>query len=301
HRLATGGYNVHRLATGGYRVHRLATGGYEVLEVELFNSVAGTVPLCDMFFIRQYLRNHPPSRSVWRGGGMGLIQLVNLWMSTLNYRGAYYAAGVDPTQADFEGPAIFLFWHEYIPVPLYLRPNCRLAVLLSQHQDAELLSHAAHFAGLETVRGSTHRGATGALRTMLKQGQDDRGGGRSLVITPDGPRGPRRQLAPGCIYLSSRLQVPLILLGIGYDRPWRYRRVWDQFAIPRPYSRARVVSSPRVQIPPDLDREQIETHRSWIENLLNQVTDTAERWAADQLQLGDGRQLTRAPATRSPC
>ncbi len=161
------------------------------------------------------------------------------------------------------------FGTSYIPAPLYLRPNARLAILLSQHQDAELLSEAAHFAGLETVRGSTHRGGTAALKGLLSAGR-----GRNLAITPDGPRGPRRELAPGCIYLSSRLQIPLILLGVGYDRPWRYRRVWDQFAIPRPFSRARVVSSPRLQIPPDLDREQIEHYRVWIQNTLNDLCQT---------------------------
>jgi lysophospholipid acyltransferase (LPLAT)-like uncharacterized protein len=81
------------------------------------------------------------------------------------------------------------------------------------------------------------------------------------------------------------LQIPLILLGVGYDRPWRYRRVWDQFAVPKPFSRTRVISSPRLQIPADLDREQIEAQRLWIEDTLNQLCMTAERWAAGELQL----------------
>ncbi|MGN6548226.1 MAG: lysophospholipid acyltransferase family protein [Aureliella sp.] len=244
--------------------------------------------------LRQYLRQHPPGRVVWRGGGLALIGLINRWMATLNYRIAYYERGVDPTLIAFEGPAIYLFWHEYIPAPLHLRPHCRLAMLLSQHQDAEVLSHAAHFAGLETVRGSTHRGATTALRKLMQHGR-----GMNLAITPDNPRGPRRVLAPGCIYLSSRLQVPLVLLGVGYDRPWRYRRVWDHFAIPRPFSRARIISGPRIQIPPNLDRDQIEAQRQRIETSLNLLTETAERWAAGEIQLIDQSPLFRAPAAVS--
>jgi lysophospholipid acyltransferase (LPLAT)-like uncharacterized protein len=224
---------------------------------------------------------------------MALIQSLNAWMSTLNYRGACYEPKTDPTLDDFEGPAIFIFWHEYIPAPLYLRHHCRLATLLSQHQDAEILTHAAHFAGLGTVRGSTHRGATTALRKLLRHGR-----GLNLAITPDGPRGPRRSLAPGCIYLASRLQIPLIPMGVGYDRPWRYRRVWDQFAIPRPFSRARVVNGPRLTLPPDLDRDQIEAHRAWVEKMLNQLTETAERWAAGEIQLKAEQPLVRAPGSR---
>jgi lysophospholipid acyltransferase (LPLAT)-like uncharacterized protein len=243
--------------------------------------------------LRHYLRQHPPSRVAWRAGGMSLMHLVNGWMSTLNYRSASYSTGTDPTAADFAGPAIYIFWHEYIPVPLHLRPHCGMCVLLSQHQDAELLTQAAHFAGLDTVRGSTHRGASAALRRLMREGR-----GRSLAITPDGPRGPRRRLAAGCIYLSSRLQLPLVPLGLGYDSPWRYRRVWDQFAIPRPFSRARLVSGPRCQIPADLDRDSLEQHRQWIETLLNQLCDTAERWAAKEIQLSNEQPLTRAPSYR---
>lgn len=241
-------------------------------------------------YLRQYFRDHPPRRIAWRGFGLGLIALINRWMGTLNYRMARYAKDTDPANCHANGPAIFVFWHEYIPVPLYLRPHCRMAVLLSMHQDAELLTQAAHFAGLETVRGSTHRGGATALMAMLNRGK-----AKSLAITPDGPRGPRRILAPGCIYLSSRIQIPIIPIGVGYDKPWRYRRVWDQFAIPRPFSRARVVCGPRIQVPADLAREKIEEFRLRIEVVLNQITESAEQWASGEIQLKCEEQLFRTP------
>ncbi|MFO1064004.1 MAG: lysophospholipid acyltransferase family protein [Pirellulales bacterium] len=245
--------------------------------------------------LRQYLRDNPPSRIVWRGCGLMLIRLINGWMSTLNYRAARYEDAADPVTDAFIGPNIYLFWHEYIPMPMYLRPNCRLAILVSRHQDAEILSHAAHFAGLETVRGSSGKGAIGALRKLLDQGK-----GMNLAITPDGPRGPRRVLAPGCIYLSSRLQIPLVPIGCGYDTPWRYRRVWDQFAIPKPFSRARSVCGPRIQIPPDLEKEEIEVYRVWIENVLNQLTESAELWAEGRLQLSREVPLYPSPGHVAP-
>ena len=48
----------------------------------------------------------------------------------------------------------------------------------------------------------------------------DQGELTHLAITPDGPRGPRRTLAQGAVYLASKLQMPLVALGIGFDRPW---------------------------------------------------------------------------------
>lgn len=239
---------------------------------------------------RQFLRKLRPPVFLWRLGGFLFIRGLIAWMSTLSYRMARYDRTVDPADPEFRGPVIFIFWHEYIPLPIYTRPNCRLAMLLSQHQDAEILSHVAHFAGLEAVRGSTSRGGTTALRELIERGR-----GMSLAITPDGPRGPRRQLAQGCVYLSSRLQIPIVPIGFGYDRPWRNRHSWDQFAIPRPFSRCRAVVGPPLQVPEDLTREQIESYRVWVEAQLETFTKLAERWAAGECEVVGAEILYRSP------
>ena len=207
-------------------------------------------------------------------GGLLASLAVRKWMGTLDYKVAYYDPKVDPIFAECQGQKIYVFWHEYILFPLYLRGHCNLAMLLSRHRDAEVLSYAANHLGFEFVRGSTNRGGVSALRQLLAKSRD-----MHLTITPDGPRGPRRQLAPGCIYLASKLGMPLVVMGYGYDRPWRVRRAWDQFAIPRPGSRARAIPSSEIWVPPNLDREGIEHYRQCIESLLNRLTLEAEAWA----------------------
>ena len=184
------------------------------------------------------------NRYIMKLGGLAIAAVTRQWMSTLKYQAVFYDRAVDPASPLFEGPAIFLFWHEYIPFLFYLRGHCHVAMLLSQHQDAEWLSQAAGHMGFGTIRGSTSRGGMSALRELMRTGET-----MNLTITPDGPRGPRRQLAAGCIYASSRLGIPLVPIGLGYDSPWRVRSAWDQFAVPRLYSRARAVAGPKVQIP----------------------------------------------------
>ena len=207
-------------------------------------------------------------------GGLLGSAAVRWWMSTLDYKVVYYDRAVDPIFPECRGQKIYIFWHEYILFPLYLRGHCNLAMLLSRHRDAEVLSHAAYHLGFDFVRGSTNRGGVAALRSLLAKSQD-----MHLTITPDGPRGPRRRLAPGCIYLASKLRLPLVVMGYGYDRPWRVHRAWDQFAIPRPHSRARAVPSGEIFVPPDLDRQGLEHFRLKIERLLNRLTAEAEAWA----------------------
>ena len=214
--------------------------------------------------------SHP---AITATAGLVGAALIRSWMSTLDYRVAYYDPSVDPAKSSYSGQKIYVFWHEYILIPIYMRGHCNLTMLLSRHRDAEILSRAAHHLGFEFVRGSTNRGATVALRELFARSRH-----MTLTITPAGPRGPRRQLAQGPVYLASKLGMPIVTLGLGYNDPWRMP-TWDRFALPKPFSRARAVISPAMHIPQDLDRDGVEHYRVEVERMLNRLTLEAEAWA----------------------
>ena len=223
-----------------------------------------------------------------RWGGLGLATVARNLMRTLEYQTAYYDCTVDPAvpNADLSTRRIYVFWHEYIPYQFYLRGNCDVVMLLSRNRDAEWLSRAARHMGFGTVRGSTFRGARAALHQLMKEGRN-----LHLTMTPDGPRGPRRRLSVGPIFLASKLRIPIVAVGMGYDRPWRMP-TWDRFALPRPFSRARAVWSPPLHVPTKLDRDVIERHRLQVERILNQMTFEAEQWAESD------KRVTNQVATR---
>jgi lysophospholipid acyltransferase (LPLAT)-like uncharacterized protein len=204
----------------------------------------------------------------------GLISATGIraWMSTLDYRALYFDPSVDVIHPASR-PRIYVFWHEYILLPLHMRGNCNLTMLLSKHRDADILYRLAYHMGFQCVRGSTYGGGAEALLELSRRGQH-----MHMAITPDGPRGPRRRLAQGAIFLASRLQLPIVPFGMGLDRPWR-TPTWDQFAVPRPGSRARAVVGPEIVIPPGLDRAELELRRRGVERLLNELTSEAEAWA----------------------
>jgi lysophospholipid acyltransferase (LPLAT)-like uncharacterized protein len=217
-------------------------------------------------------RNSRLPRFLMKFGGLLTAQGIRAWMSTLDYRAVFYDRSVDPILGA-GGPRIYVFWHENILIPLSMRGHCHLAMLLSQHDDAEILAQVAHYMGFDCVRGSTYRGAAKAIWELSERSRR-----QHLTITPDGPRGPRRQLAQGPIYLASRLQLPLVVMGFGSDRPWRANS-WDRFAVPRPFSRARAVIGPPMMLSPDLDRAGLEQCRKRVERLLTDLTNEAEAWA----------------------
>lgn len=215
---------------------------------------------------------------ILRMGGWLAYLCMQVWMSTLQFRAIISNKSVDPAVADPNPDQprrrIYLLWHEYMLPPIYLRPWCNVAILLSQHDDATVLYYATRLMGFDPVRGSTRHGATKAVRELMEKTRE----AKHLAITPDGPRGPRRTVAPGAIFLASQLQVPIVLMTFGYNRPWRFRS-WDRFAIPRPFSRCRASLSDEIMIPPDLDKTQIEEYRLRIEQQFNELTEQTEQWA----------------------
>lgn len=200
---------------------------------------------------------------------------IRQWMGTLDYRVDFGDPTVDPVHPGYRGTKIYVFWHENILLPLYLRGHSNIAMLLSRHHDADILARVAVMMGFGTVRGSTFKGGSVALRELAGRADSE-----NLTITPDGPRGPRRQLAPGCVFLASTMRIPIVIMGFGYQQPWRLG-TWDRFAIPRPWSRARGVVSRAIHVPPDIDREALERQRSGVERLLVHLSDEAEAWAGE--------------------
>jgi lysophospholipid acyltransferase (LPLAT)-like uncharacterized protein len=205
---------------------------------------------------------------------LGLVAglLVRVWSRTVDWKAIYFEPTVDPVHPRHHGRYVFAVWHEYMLLPIALRGNRHLRALASSHADGEVVSRAMRHLGWGMARGSSTRGGTAALLRMLRD--DD----RHLALTPDGPRGPRRQMSLGPIFLGSKLALPLVCLGVAYHRPWRTGS-WDRFGIPRPFSRARAVFGPPLPVPANLDREALEAYRAWFEQLLNWLTEEAEAWA----------------------
>jgi lysophospholipid acyltransferase (LPLAT)-like uncharacterized protein len=201
--------------------------------------------------------------------------ILKCWMHTTSY--VYhpltdYLLGDRP---DLLGEArhIYALWHEYLFIPTYAYSRPDTAVLVGQHADGEILAQVNQKLGNNTIRGSSTRGGTVALLKILRDSKM-----RHFGLTPDGPRGPRRECQFGTVFMASRTGLPIVSVGFGCSNAWRLRS-WDRFAIPKPFSRIRVVTSHPIVVPPKLSAEELEPYRVLLEKDINLVTTIAERWA----------------------
>lgn len=156
--------------------------------------------------------------------------------------------GTQPTSA-----CVVAFWHdEMLPVWHAFR-NGSAVGLTSSSSDGELLARLLLDWNYTVVRGSSSQGGREALNAMV-----DAASAHVVLVTPDGPRGPRHECKPGAVLAAQRARVPLVLCRVRMQRATVLNKSWDRFRVPHPFSRVRIVFGEPVMIPTSANREQIE-------------------------------------------
>lgn len=164
-------------------------------------------------------------------------------------------------------PVIFLFWHNRIfMAAIYLKrtffdKGVHLTVLISQSNDGEAIANVVERWGGDVARGSSSRGGKEAL-TMLNHALGRRKS--SVVMTPDGPRGPMYVFQAGAIVASQLTQTELVPVCVSPRRFWRLNS-WDGFLIPKPFTELLVSLQPSEIEPRKQTEEERETRRSYHE------------------------------------
>ena len=109
---------------------------------------------------------------------------------------------------------ILAFWHaQRLMIPVGYR-GTGSHVLISHHGDGEIITRIIARFGHEAVRGSSTRGGAGALRALIKLGRS----GQDLVVTPDGPKGPRQVAKLGVVQLAKATGLPIVPLAFACSK-----------------------------------------------------------------------------------
>ena len=110
--------------------------------------------------------------------------------------------------------AILAFWHaQQLMMPLAI-PGLKAHILISQHRDGELICRIVARFGLDAVRGSSTRGGAEAFRRLVRLGRS----GGNLVLTPDGPKGPRQVAKVGVVQLARATGLPIVPMAFGCSK-----------------------------------------------------------------------------------
>jgi lysophospholipid acyltransferase (LPLAT)-like uncharacterized protein len=168
---------------------------------------------------------------------------------------------------------ILAFWHGQMLLAWFLHRNKNFTALISKSKDGDLLEKILLHWKYNVIRGSSSKGGDVALGIMVDYARNN----ESVIITPDGPRGPVNRMKAGAIITAKRSKTPLILLGVGYNKK-RVLKSWDKFEIPKFFSSAKVVYSDPVYINSDLSFDDTSVIINDCEQKLNEVQGDANKF-----------------------
>jgi len=144
-------------------------------------------------------------------------------------------------------PVIFACWHgELLMLPYlykYYRKTPHAKVLISPHFDGELISKTIKYFGLGTLAGSSHKNSARVLIQAIKTLKT----GYDIGITPDGPKGPRHEVADGIIVMAQKAKATIVLVEIKPTKFWQLNS-WDKFVIPKPFGILNYYASSEIDI-----------------------------------------------------
>jgi lysophospholipid acyltransferase (LPLAT)-like uncharacterized protein len=145
--------------------------------------------------------------------------------------------------------AVFSLWHGQLLPLIWHHRNRDVKILVSEHRDGEIIARVAQSLGYGVIRGSTTRGGGRAILEVVSAVRS----GNTVAITPDGPRGPAKKVAPGPLIAAQRSDAPIVPAAAWASSAWRLSS-WDSFMIPKPFAKIRIAYGNPIKLTDDSAR-----------------------------------------------
>lgn len=185
-----------------------------------------------------------------------LTKIILLYIRTLRVEMIGKDRAIQELTTSDKG-CVFLFWHDsilLIPLLKWATACQPICILISYSRDGDIASEIGkQFRNVDVIRVK-HTDRAGALVEGCRL-LDNR---HSLLITPDGPRGPRHQIKPGALFACQKSGASVIPIIYATTRQYTLSS-WDRFRIPLPFSRVLFTVLEPIPCPVDGDLEQLKT------------------------------------------
>lgn len=167
---------------------------------------------------------------------------------------------------------ILCFWHEkLLNSSLSMQHIPKKVGLASPSKDGELIAVPLEKLGFEMIRGSSNKKSVASVLTLLKYLKK----GYTIGTPVDGPKGPPHKVKLGLLYLAQKSGVKIVPMGGAYSKKWILSRTWDQFQVPKPFSKIVYTLGDPIQVDENTNLEELAIS---LEQEINTLNDKAERF-----------------------
>ena len=168
--------------------------------------------------------------------------------------------------SNLEG-VIFGMWHDRLAFgPGIFHSNKKTAALVSPHSDGKIISSIILKFNFEIVEGSSNKNSGPALKKIIQKLAQ----GSNIVITPDGPRGPRHKIKGSVTALAKKYSCNLMPIACSCSN-YILLKSWDKLIMPLPFGKIIVLIGEPIKLGDDDTAND-----KALEQSLNNMTNEAD-------------------------
>ena len=169
------------------------------------------------------------------------------------------------------------YWHQHTILCMcmirgWITQGFKTGFIISPSVDGEVPARIAKSWGAKVIRGSSVRTGALAMRgihKIMKQGF-------SIVSAADGPLGPKYEFKSGVVLISKIGSAPILPLSCAAEKAWYLNR-WDDFMIPKPFSRVVLAIGEPIHPDKSTTMDELQAARDFAENSINSLSLEAQK------------------------
>ncbi len=205
--------------------------------------------------MKEFFEKIIKSRPVQNAMALILVLYLKFTYFTSKWHYIYEDPEMEGNLEDKYDSALFVFWHSNIVYGIKTLLECKkICALVSPHRDGEIITKMAYYFRHRTIKGSTNKNPTGAVRAIMQELSK----GHRVTITPDGPRGPAMEINSNITKIANKYAKYLIPLSCAPSKCFELNS-WDKMMVPKPFSKIVVFIGKNVELSGDeqIDKEAL--------------------------------------------
>ena len=149
---------------------------------------------------------------------------------------------------------IYALWHQNLIGAIFSHIGENFTMVISESKDGELVAITCKKFGHHPARGSSTRGGKKAMVEIIKNMKL----GFPGALSVDGPKGPAQVVKPGIVEIARICQCAILPVSPYPQSFWTFKKSWDQFRVPKPFTKIIVVIGEAIYVPENVTREHFE-------------------------------------------
>lgn len=210
-------------------------------------------------------------------------QIIYYLIRILNFTYRYEFIGIkNKEKAITSNPNktfVYALWHQNLIGAIFSHIGERFTMVISESKDGELVAVTCEKFGHVPARGSSTRGGKKALLEIVRNIKS----GIPGALTVDGPKGPPHVVKSGVIEIAKLCQCAILPLSPYSSSFWSFKKSWDQFRIPKPFSKIIVVIGEPIYLSEEDKREDFDKIGLLVGEKIIQGEEVAKKLLSDQL------------------